>query len=273
MTLLLLGLAVGAVLGLTGAGGSAIAVPLLMWALGWSLPQAVPVALLAVMLSAAFGSWQAWRQGLVRYRAATLMAAAALLTTPLAVWLAPRLPEQPLTLAFALVLALIGLRTLWQATRHPRDLRDTGAGIGGADAGAPVCQLNPATGRLSWTQGCLRMMAAVGALTGILSGLFGVGGGFVIVPAIRAVSNLSMQAAVATSMMAVALISALAFVLNLLHGQAPALMLAAPFALGSLAGMFASRQLAPRLPAARLQQVFGLLLLAMAVLTVLQSLG
>ena len=53
---LLLGLIVGAVLGLTGAGGSILAVPLLMAGLGWSLSQAAPVALLAVCAAATFGS-------------------------------------------------------------------------------------------------------------------------------------------------------------------------------------------------------------------------
>jgi len=58
--LLLLGLAIGAVLGLTGAGGSIFAVPLLMWGLHWSLPQATPVALLAVSASALIGTLAAW---------------------------------------------------------------------------------------------------------------------------------------------------------------------------------------------------------------------
>ena len=68
----LLGIAVGLILGLTGAGGSVLAVPLLMAGLGWSLPQAVPVALLAVAAAAALGAWLAWRQSYLRYRAALL---------------------------------------------------------------------------------------------------------------------------------------------------------------------------------------------------------
>lgn len=274
MTALLLGLAVGLVLGLTGAGGSAVAVPLLMWGLGWTLPEAVPVALLAVAASAAWGTWRAWRKAYVRYRAALLMAAAALLTAPFAVWLAPRLPLLPLTLAFAVLMAYIGLRMFWQAHRSPADaavLRSTVAGESGG-SGGPICRRNPDSGRLKWTAPCLRAVALTGAVTGLLSGLFGVGGGFVIVPALRAYSDLSIQSAIATSLMAITLISALTVLLHFAQGHAPPLAQATPFALGAVAGMMASGALAPRLSGRALQQGFGVVLGLMAILTAARAL-
>lgn len=272
MTAVLLGLLVGAMLGLTGAGGAAVAVPLLMWGLGWSLPQAAPVALIAVAGSAALGTWQAWPKAYVRYRAAALMAAAALLTAPLAVWLAPRLPLQPMTLAFAALLAAIGLRMIVLARSRPQEaqvLRATVAGEG-SGSGGPICRRDANTGRLVWTRPCFRMIALIGALTGLLAGLFGVGGGFVIVPALRRWSDLSMQSAIATSLMAIALISTLTVALNLLHGRTPPAAVALPFAAGALAGMAASMRLAARLPAALLQQGFGLALIAIAITTALR---
>ena len=71
--LMMLGVAVGLVLGLTGAGGSILAVPLLMAGAALSVPQAAPVALLAVMAAAGLGAARAWRKSYVRYRAASLM--------------------------------------------------------------------------------------------------------------------------------------------------------------------------------------------------------
>lgn len=71
-----LGMVAGLVLGLTGAGGSILALPLLMFGLGWTLPQAAPVALLAVSAAATFGTVVAWDVRFVRYRAALLMSAA-----------------------------------------------------------------------------------------------------------------------------------------------------------------------------------------------------
>ena len=81
-----LGILVGLVLGLTGAGGSVLAVPLLIWGMGWSLPQAIPTALIAVALAAFVGTATAWPQGIVRYRAAITMASTSILTAPLGLY-------------------------------------------------------------------------------------------------------------------------------------------------------------------------------------------
>src|SRR5690242_5540384 len=110
----ILGVIVGAVLGLTGAGGSILAVPLLMFGLGWTLPQAAPVALLAVCASATFGTIVAWDVTHVRYRAAALMGVVALFTAPLGVTTASLLPLPLLTGLFALVLGYVGVRMLRQ---------------------------------------------------------------------------------------------------------------------------------------------------------------
>ena len=115
LTVPMLGLVVGLVLGLTGAGGSIFAVPLLMWGLGWSLPEAVPVALIAVCIAAGFGTLVSWDVTLVRYRAAMLMALASWLFAPLGLRLAGWLPAMWLTLAFAAVLIIVATRMLRQA--------------------------------------------------------------------------------------------------------------------------------------------------------------
>jgi uncharacterized membrane protein YfcA len=64
----LLGLAVGFILALTGAGGSILAIPLLMFGLNMSLTQAAPIALLAVMCAASVGAAQGLHIGIVRYK-------------------------------------------------------------------------------------------------------------------------------------------------------------------------------------------------------------
>ena len=83
-----LGLTVGLILALTGAGGGILAVPLLMFALTWDITQAAPVALLAVGASAALGAVIGLRQRVVRYRAAMLIAVTGSVVTPLGVLLA-----------------------------------------------------------------------------------------------------------------------------------------------------------------------------------------
>ena len=82
---LLLGVLVGAVLGLTGAGGGILAVPALVVGLGWSMQQAAPVALIAVAGGAGIGALDGFRQKLVRYRAAALMAVIGIPVTALGI--------------------------------------------------------------------------------------------------------------------------------------------------------------------------------------------
>lgn len=256
----LLGALVGLVLGLTGAGGSIFAVPLLMWGLGWTLPEAAPVALLAVCMAAAFGTVVAWDVRLVRYRAAMLMAAVAWLFAPFGLRAARHLPVDTLTLLFAALIAGVAVRMLLQSLRSPEEAEVVRAGVR-----RPVCQLDPATGRITWTRAALAVIASIGALSGFLAGLLGVGGGFVIVPALRAVSDLGVHSAVATSLMAIALISAGTVAAALLQGHPMPWLLALPFVGGALAGMLTGRRIAPRLAGARLQQFFALAMALVAV--------
>lgn len=258
ITAIALGVLVGVVLGLTGAGGSIFAVPLLMWGLGWTLPQAVPVALLAGCIGAGFGTVVAWDVRLVRYRAAMLMALAAWSMAPFGLYAARVLAVDTLMLSFALVLLLVGVRMLVQARRNPGDAALEGASVA-------VCQLDPGTGRFDWTPLSIAVISALGALSGFLSGMLGVGGGFVIVPALRAATDLSMHSAVATSLMAIALISGGTVGVALLQGRSIPWLVALPFVAGTVIGMFAGRHFAARIAGARLQQGFAGAMLALAV--------
>ena len=261
----LLGIIVGAVLGLTGAGGSILAVPLLMFGMGWTLPQAAPVALLAVCASATFGTIVAWDVTHVRYRAAALMGIVALFTAPLGLTVASLLPLPLLTGLFALVLGHVGVRMLLQAIRAPAEaaiVRATVSGDGSTPGGRWI-RLNE-SGRIAWNETTFLAVGAIGAVTGFVAGMLGVGGGFVIVPALRYASSLSMHSEVATSLLAVALISAVAAASAGVQGVPIAWSAAVPFVAGALAGMFSGRKLAPRIAGPRLQQGFAVIMVLVA---------
>lgn len=261
-----LGLLVGLVLGLTGAGGAILAVPLLMWGLDWTLPQAAPVALVAVSASAAVGTIAGWDVKLVRYRAAMLMAVIGTLLAPLGLRAAAVLPTDLLSLLFAAVLVVAAVRMARTAHRSPAEAfeRLPRGDLAEPPAAGPVCKLSENTGRILWTKPCAVAIAASGALTGFLSGLLGVGGGFVIVPVLRAVTNLSIHSAIATALMAVALTSAGAVAVALLQGVDLPWPVALPFVGGALLGMMLGRRIAPKLPAPGLQQGFAALMVAVA---------
>jgi len=201
----------------------------------------------------------------VRYRAAALMGVTALFTAPLGVTAANLLPLPVLTGVFAGVLAAVAARMLLQARRAPDEaavVRATVSGDGSAPGGRWI-RLNE-RGRIVWNETTLALVAAIGGAAGFLAGLLGVGGGFVIVPALRATSTLSMHSAVATSLLAIALISAVAAASATVQGVPIAWAAAGPFALGALAGMFAGRKLAPRIAGPRLQQAFAVIMLLVA---------
>lgn len=257
-----LGVVIGFLLGLTGAGGGVLAVPLLMAGFGWTLRQAGPVALIAIAASATLGAYTAWRRNYVRYRAALLMGLVGSLCAPFGLSAARHLPLQVLTLLFAGVMVVVALR-MWRQSRRvaeaPRDLPLQKTAEHTVNSGH-LCQINPQTGRLVWTPRTAAIIGSIGAVSGFLSGLLGVGGGFVIVPALRAVSPLWMHTAVATSLMTIALIASGTVCAALLrHADLPWL-LALPFVCGTVIGMALGRWLAPRVAGAHLERGFALMM-------------
>lgn len=253
---LLLGAAVGIVMGLTGAGGGILAVPLLVFGMQLTVAEAGPVGLLAVGISAAVGAGIGLQAGIVRYRAAVLIAGSGVLLAPVGVWLAHRLDTRLLSLLFAGVLAWVAYRTL-------KDINGHGVEARAPDVDRP-CIRDDVGGRFIWTGKCAGVLALAGASAGILSGLLGVGGGFVIVPALQRFSNLAAQSVVATSLAVIALVSLAGVAAGLSAGQLNA-EIALPFAGGSVLGMGVGSVLRSHLPPKGLKLAFAAICLLVAV--------
>ncbi len=276
LTAAALGVAIGLVLAFTGAGGGILAIPLLVFGLHLPIQQAAPVGLAAVGLSAAVGAVLGLRDGIVRYRAAALIGVSGMLIAPLGVALAHRLPNRPLLAAFACVLAFVAWRMLRGASTppatpqsaHPADTADP---VPAVDPARP-CVVDPADGRLAWTPRCARALAGTGITSGLLSGMLGVGGGFVIVPALTRYTDLDMRSIQATSLAVIALVSVSGVAAAALHGALP-WEVALPFAGGAIAAMLAGRPLARRLAAGRLRQAFGATCAVVALLMLARAAG
>ncbi|MFZ4534822.1 sulfite exporter TauE/SafE family protein [Propionivibrio sp.] len=241
-----LGLITGLLLGLTGAGGGILAAPLLMLVMHLPLAKGAPISLIAMALGAGLGMLIGLRQGIVRYRAAFLMAGAGLLATPFGIHLSRILPNTPLVLAFSALLA-------YQAWRYWR----------GGESSTTVklpCVLDSTTGRFIWNRPCALAMLRSGMGAGFLSGLLGVGGGFILVPALRKNTTLPMHSVTATSLMVLALIST-GGLLQWSASSGVEWAIGIPFALGAVAGMAIARQLSPRIPEAPLRRIFASLCL------------
>jgi uncharacterized membrane protein YfcA len=264
-----LGALVGLLLALTGAGGGILAVPLLVFALHLGVAAAAPIGLLAVGLAAAMSATLGLRDGIVRYRAALLMGGLALMLAPLGVTAAQHVPNAPLTIAFAAVLAL----SAWRMGRRARDaLRARGRADTRVPRAALPCVLDARDGRLVWTRPCAQALALTGVAAGLLSGLLGVGGGFVIVPALTRFTELSARSVVATSLAVIALASIGGVGAAAWHGSI-AWPVAIPFAIGSVSASLVARLIAARVAGPRLQQGFAVVCAVVAVSLLARALG
>jgi uncharacterized membrane protein YfcA len=126
--LLLIGLIIGLVLGLTGAGGSVFAVPLLMLMGGSSMGDAVGISLGAVAASTLYGSLCNRRGKNILWTPGVILALTGALTAPLGKWVGMRVPEQLLLVGFNALAIIIALRMWLSATRTPERARVVRAG-------------------------------------------------------------------------------------------------------------------------------------------------
>lgn len=271
MLALLIGMLIGLVLGLTGAGGSVLALPLLMQGLGQGAVAAASLSLGAVALAAGFGVLLRLGRGQVVWRAAVLVGGAGVLAVPAGQWLARQLPESWLLVGFTLLVGVIAWRMWRQAATEPEATRVVRAGTASpVPAVAAACSLSE-SGLLEWRWPCALRMGAVGLVAGVLSGLFGVGGGFVIVPALVLFTGLPMLQAVATSLAVITAVAAAGFAVFLVSQPVPALAL--PVMGGSLVGMLLGSALAPRLAGPALQRLFVVAMVALAAWNLWRSLA
>jgi len=252
-----LGASVGMVLGLTGAGGGVLAIPALMLALGYSLVDARPISLIAIGLAALLGCLDGLRRGIVRYRAAFWIAAIGIACAPVGSALMQVLSVRWSGILFSLLMIYIALR-MWRAASQSA----------ANDRGLGDCLIDPATGRFRWTPRCASWLAGVGSTAGMLTGMFGVGGGFVIVPGLRRVSDAGMHASVATSLMVIALVSGFSAATMLL-GSATIGVTGWVFVAAAACGTLIGRVCQPHVPARSLQKMFaGVMVVAAVVLAI-----
>jgi uncharacterized protein len=256
-----IGLFVGFVLSLTGAGGGLLSVPMLVFFLHLSIARAVPIALFAVMLAAGVAAVLGIRAGTVRYKAAGLMAVCGFVGAPLGIWTAQRLSNDILTIVFVTILSVVSISMLRQARRQMRQPNNDDSDV------STQCRVNPSVGKLNWTAPCAQAMVFAGSLAGFLSGLVGAGGGFVIVPALRRFTNLDIKSIVTTSLAAIALISVAGVMAFAVHGSTY-WFLAWSFAAGSVLGMMLGQYATGYISGPHIQQIFAIfaLLVGMSLL-------
>ncbi len=257
------GAGIGAIMGITGAGGGILSVPLLVMGIGLPLQQASPIALMAISAAAMLAAFIGLYRKNLRYRAAALMACAGLAGSPLGLLIAARLPSAPLQALFGGVLVWVAVRGLRKETVESADNNTENA---------PPCRLDPTVGRLVWTNPCARALAGSGLLAGFMAGLLGVGGGFVLIPALQRYTDLDASSIVATSLGVLALVTG-GSALMAAAGGGVMWASAIPFVAGAIGGLAAGKLVEPHLRAQSVARAFSWLALATGALMLVKALA
>lgn len=268
----LIGVLIGLALGLTGAGGSVFAVPLLILFANLSVSEAVGISLGAVTVSTVYGSL---RNVVKRKSAATVMwkpgvilAGVGVITAPLGKLLGIHIHELWLLSGFSLLAAIIAVRMWLGARKNPNAAIIVRAGnFTHTPSPDLLCSLST-TGQFELRPRCIGGLIIGGAIVGLLSGLFGVGGGFLIVPLLLALSAVTMAQAVSTSLVIIALISGSGFISHLVLSDQQNWQLLGLVVAGGVTGMIIGQAISHKIANALLQKIFAVSLLIVAVVTV-----
>jgi uncharacterized protein len=220
---------IGLSLGLLGGGGSILAVPVLVYVARMDVHEAIGMSLAVVGATALVGGLVHARAGRVDLKAAALFGLAGMAAAPLGAQATHAVPGRVLMLLFAGLMLVVG------------GLMLRGRGPGGGRPAHP----HPAA------------VPAAGVGVGLLTGFLGVGGGFLIVPALTLLGGLPIHRAVGTSLLVIALNSAGGMAGHLRQGDMP-VGLTAAFTAAAAVGALAGVRLAGSLDPARLRRAFAL---------------
>ena len=226
---LALSLLIGVALGLFGGGGSILTTPILIYALGVETKAAIATSLLVVGVTSVAASVQHARAGNVVWRTGLIFGAAGMAGAYAGGFVAAWIPANVL-------MALFGVMMLATAVAMFRGRRDTGTGAGHRH---PIWRV-----------------VAEGLVVGVVTGLVGAGGGFLVVPALALLGGLPMQKAVGTSLLVIALKSLAGYAGHAAHVDID-FQLAALVAGSAVVGSLAGGRIATLVPPDALRRAFA----------------
>jgi uncharacterized membrane protein YfcA len=233
---LLLGFGIGTLIGMLGGGGSILTVPALVYLVGQTPQAAITTSLAIVGANSVMGAYFHRARGTLNGRVALVFGGAGMVVAYWAAGLSRQIAPSLLMVAFAVLLVIIGIVLIARKTPEapPQD----------ADL-------------------AIWKVVASGAVVGLLTGILGVGGGFLIVPALVMLVGLPIHKAVGTSLLIIAMNSLAGFLGHLGETALP-LDLIALFVLGGLAGTFAGVRLGQLINAHLLRRVFAVFIIGLA---------
>lgn len=254
-----LGVLIGVVVGALGGGGSILVVPVLVFIVGQDVVDATSTSLVVVGVASAVGAYGHWRSGRVRVTTGLVFGAVGVPGSVAGSLLNRRLDDDVLLLAFAGLILVAAWRI---AVGCPSCTRSGEAAALAGSAGESSLR----TGVRTLAPARLAKLAVSGTVVGFLSGLFGVGGGFLIVPALALALGFPMRQAVGTSLLVIVVNTAAAFVARLGTGSVDwgTTLL---FTAAATAGVGVGKRVADRVDPQTMQRGFSALLVLVALYT------
>ena len=244
---LLSGFLSGGALGMTGGGGSILAVPLLVYWVGEDVHLAIGTSLIAVGVTSLISSVSYMKQSLVKFKTAFLMASPGIISTYLGAWANKGIKGPVLLLVFALLMLYIGYLMLKrkQEERLPEEK----------------------AGEIRYGK-----ILTLGFVTGLASGFFGIGGGFLLVPALYLGARLSMKESVATSLFIIFLFGVFGLVSYEIQGRHIDLAISSVFVAGGAVGGILGAYLAKRTDQNKLRKVFSVFIMLIGLAVFMENL-
>lgn len=281
LTALAVGALIGLVVGALGAGGGILSVPALIYLLGVAPHEATSASLVIVLFTALAALGGRIGKNTICYQIALVFAALATVGTWLGSLANQAVSADLLMYAFALLLICVGLVMLRRA--YPGLFRgaaragssgvfsDDGAAAAdnvGGTSSTPALRAVSAMGEVTSIGAVpLWRVALVATITGALTGFFGVGGGFAIVPALTLVLHLPIKRAASTSLLIMAITAVVALVARAQTSLNVDLGVIGAFTVASMLGGVAGAPLTRKVSSQKLTASFAALLLAVAVAT------
>lgn len=248
--LLIIGLAAGVLSGLFGIGGGVLIVPGLILIAGFSLVQATGTSLAAILLPVGLLGVLVYRRArIIDLRASILIAAGLMGTVAVGAWLANALPGELMKRLYGVFLLYVGGRFV-----APLDILRRLRGLSADTPPEPEEIPHPPAA----------VLLGVGLAAGVLSGLFGIGGGNIIVPILTSFLGYPAKRAIATSLGALLPPIGLPGVLYYHHAGTLDLLTAVPVAAGLFLGTVFGARFTIRLPSKTIKRLYGLFLLFVA---------
>jgi len=247
---------IGIVLGLIGAGGSIMTVPIMVYLFKINPELATVYSLFIVGITALFGAIRYYRQGNIELKTALAFTLPSIITLlSIRKFLMPIIPKELFPLGNFLVSKDLLIMLVFAVLMILASI-----------------SMIKSSGKESKTEKpSLAKLILLGLMVGVITGILGAGGGFMIIPALVIFGGLEMKTAVGTSLLIISINTLIGFAGDMINGISIDIKLLTLVTIFAILGMFLGTQLAKKIPGDKLKPIFGWFVLLMGIYIIIKE--